>query len=66
MLSGFGDASVKLYPLPRVPVTLVLWIEDDEYEARVDLFYDSSCDFQIELSDIVWSVGLMCALVMLE
>jgi len=66
VLSGFGDASVKLYPLPRVPVTLVLWMEDDEYDARVDLFYDSSCDFQIELSDIVWSVGIMCALAMLE
>lgn len=66
VLSGFGDASVRLYPLPRVPVTLVLWTKDEEYEARVDLFYDSSCDFQIDLSDIVWSVGLMCALVMLE
>ncbi len=65
-VEGFGDAAIRLYPLPRVPVTLLLWVEDDEFPPRVDLFFDSTCDFQITLSDIVWAVSMMCALVMLE
>ncbi|KKL72664.1 hypothetical protein LCGC14_2082640, partial [marine sediment metagenome] len=65
---GYGDASIRLYPLPRVPVTLVLWLEDEEedFPPRVDLFFDSTIDFQISLSDIVWAVAIMTALVMLE
>ncbi|MCK4911730.1 MAG: hypothetical protein KAR83_08800 [Thermodesulfovibrionales bacterium] len=49
-------------------MTLVLWLEDDEedFPPRVDLFFDSTIDFQISLSDIVWAVAIMSALVMLE
>ncbi len=61
-----GDAAVRLYPLPRVPVTLILWVEDEEYPARATLFFDSTIDFQISLSDIVWSVAMLCTLVMGE
>lgn len=66
--SGFGDACVRLYANPRVPMTLVLWLEDEEeqFPPRVDLFFDSTCDFQITLSDISWSIALMTCLVMLE
>ncbi len=65
-IEGMGDRAIKLYPLPRVPVTILLWIEDEEFPPRVDLFFDSTCDFQLDLSDIVWAVSMMCALVMLE
>ncbi|MBC8412978.1 MAG: DUF3786 domain-containing protein [Nitrospira sp.] len=65
-VEGLGDAAIKLYPLPRVPVTLLLWVADEEYPPRVDLFLDSTCDLQIALSDIVWAVAMMSALVMLE
>ena len=61
-----GDAAVRLYPLPRVPVTVILWLQDEEYPARVTLFFDSTVDFQLSLSDIVWSVAMMAALVMGE
>jgi hypothetical protein len=61
-----GDAAVRLYPLPRVPVTVILWLQDEEYPARATLFFDSTVDFQLSLSDIVWSVAMMAALVMGE
>jgi hypothetical protein len=61
-----GDAALRLYPLPRVPVTIILWLQDDEYPARATLFFDSTVDFQISLSDIVWSVAMMTTLVMAE
>lgn len=65
-IARIGDAAVRLYPLPRVPVTVILWLQDDEYPARAALFFDSTVDFQLSLSDMVWSVAMMAALVMGE
>jgi hypothetical protein len=65
-IASYGDAAVRLYPLPRVPVTVILWLQDDEYPARATLFFDSTVDFQLSLSDIVWSVAMMATLVMGE
>ncbi len=65
-IAAYGDASVRLYPLPHVPVTIILWLEDEEYSARATLFFDSTVDFQLSLSDIVWSVAMMATLVMGE
>ncbi len=65
-IAKIGDAALCLYPLPRVPVTVILWLEDDEYPARATLFFDSTVDFQLSLSDIVWSVAMMTTLAMGE
>jgi hypothetical protein len=65
-IASLGDAAIRLYPLPRVPVTMILWTEDEEFPARATLFFDSTVDFQLLLSDIVWSVAMMSTLVMLE
>jgi len=65
-IASFGDASVRLYPLPRVPVTVIHWLEDEEFPARTSLFFDSTVDYQISLSDIVWSVAMMSTLVLLD
>lgn len=65
-LTGFGDISLKLFPLPRVPVTLILWLKDEEFPAKADMFFDSTCEFQLNLSDIIWAVAMMCSIVMLE
>jgi len=58
-------SSLRLFPLPRVPVTLVLWLRDEEFPPRMDLLFDSTCDLQISLSDIIWSIAMMFCLVML-
>ncbi len=63
-LSGFGDAAVELLPLPRVPVTLILWLGDEEFPPRVDLLLDSSCEMHVPL-DIIWSVAMLSVLSML-
>jgi hypothetical protein len=60
----YGDASVKLYPFPRVPAILTLWLEDEEFPARTDLMFDSTCTMQLA-TDIIWSIAMMCVLVML-
>lgn len=59
-----GDAALRLFPLPRIPVILALWLEDEEFPARADLFFDSTCALQLPM-DIIWSVAMMSVLVML-
>ena len=60
----YGDAAVKLYPFPRVPAILTLWLEDEEFPPRADLMFDSTCDMHLA-TDIIWSIAMMCVLVML-
>ena len=63
---GMGDACLRFHPLPRVPVTLQLWLGDEEFPPRVDLFFDSTCEFQLALSDVVWAVAMMTCVVMID
>ena len=60
----FGDASLRLLPFPRIPVTLVLWRADEEFPARSDLMLDSSCDLHLA-TDMVWYIAMMSVLLML-
>lgn len=59
-----GDASVALYPFPRLPVTLILWLGDDEFPARSRLLFDTSCERQLA-PDVLWAVAMLCVKVML-
>ena len=59
-----GDAALKIYPLPRIPVVLILWEGDEEFPARADLLLDSTCELHSPL-DIIWSVAMLSVLVML-
>lgn len=61
---GYGDASLKFLPMPRIPVTLILWLGDEEFPAGSELLLDSSCELQIPL-DIIWSISMLSVLVMM-
>src|SRR4030042_1000673 len=61
---NYGDASTKLLPMPRIPVTLILWLKDEEFPSRADLLLDSTCELQLPL-DIIWSIAMMSVLVMM-
>lgn len=60
----YGNASLNLLPLPRIPVTVILWLGDEEFAPRTDLLLDSSCEMQLPL-DIIWSIAVMTVLVMM-
>jgi hypothetical protein len=62
-VSNFGDASLRIFPMPRIPVTLILWLADEEFPARVDLLLDASCEIHLPI-DIIWSTAMMSVLVM--
>ena len=60
----YGDAALRLLPFPRIPVSLILWKQDEEFPARADLLFDSSSEMQAPL-DILWSVAMMTVLAMM-
>lgn len=60
----YGDASVKLFPLPKVPVVLILWLADEEFPSRADILFDSSSEVQLPV-DVIWSIAMLSLLVML-
>ena len=62
---NYGDASLRLFPLPRVPVTIIVWKGDEEFSPRSDLLFDSTCEHHLPV-DIIWSTAMMSVLVMLS
>ena len=63
-VSTYGDASLQLFPMPRIPVVLILWLNDEEFPARADLLFDSTCELHLPL-DILWSIAMFSLLAML-
>ncbi|MBI2847911.1 MAG: DUF3786 domain-containing protein [Chloroflexi bacterium] len=56
-----ADASVRLFPFPRVPVTLLLWRGDSEFPPRASLLFDGSCAVHLPL-DIIWATAMLTIL----
>ncbi|MFW5970662.1 MAG: DUF3786 domain-containing protein [Desulfovermiculus sp.] len=61
--SCYGDVSLELYPFPRIPVHIILWFGDEEFEARATLLVDSSCREHMAV-DILWSTCMMSLLML--
>ncbi|MBI5847725.1 MAG: DUF3786 domain-containing protein [Nitrospirae bacterium] len=60
----YGDAAIELSPFSKVPVTVILWVADEEWEARADLLFDSTALSQLPI-DVLWSVAMMSVLIFL-
>jgi len=63
-VAGYGDVSLQLLPMPRIPVMLILWLKDKEFPPRADLLFDSTCEMHLPL-DILWSIAMFSLLIML-
>jgi hypothetical protein len=50
----FGDASIELYVLPRVPLTIVIWQGDEEFGSRASILFDETAAAQLPL-DALWA-----------
>ena len=55
---AFGDASMELLVLPRIPVTLVIWAADEEFPARASILFDQNATAQLPLDVLFASAGL--------
>lgn len=50
--AGYGDVSITINALPRVPITFVLWRGDDEFSPRGSIIFDSSISDFLPTEDI--------------
>jgi len=62
---GHGDAGLKLFPFPRVPVILILREKDEEFPANADLLLDSTCSLHLP-TDIIWSTAMITVKIILK
>ena len=61
----YGDFSFRLFPFPRLPVVLIVWKADDEFPARAELLFDSSCKQHLS-TDILWATAMISVMMMLH
>lgn len=54
----FGDASIQLNILPRVPVTMVVWGRCEEFDARASILFDQTAADQLALDALLAAVNL--------
>lgn len=48
-----GDTAIRLLPLPRVPMTFVIWRGDDEFPADANALFDSSISRYLSTEDVI-------------
>jgi hypothetical protein len=61
---AFGDASMELSVLPRIPLTLVIWAADEEFPARASILLDQSATAQLPLDVLFAAAGLTIQVVL--
>jgi len=54
----FGDASIELYVLPRVPLTIVIWRRCEEFEARASILFDQTAAAHLPLDALLAAANL--------
>ena len=54
----FGDASIRLYVLPRVPLTIVIWRRCEEFDARASILFDQTAASQLPLDALLAAANL--------
>jgi hypothetical protein len=56
--AAFGDKAMRFLPFPQIPVTYVLWKEDDEFPASASVIFDSSIIRWFQL-DMIFTLVLV-------
>ncbi len=60
----YGDASFRVFPFPKVPAVLILWLADEEFPSRADLLFDTAIETQLPI-DVIWSIAMLTTLALL-
>ncbi|MEN6486585.1 MAG: DUF3786 domain-containing protein [Syntrophobacteraceae bacterium] len=57
-----GDMAYRLMPFPRIPILLVLWEGDDEFESVLHVRFDETIVHQLHNLDTIWAlVNTVCS-----
>ncbi len=55
---SFGDASIELRVFARIPLTIVIWRGDDEFDARASILFDRTASSHLPLDALLTAVRL--------
>lgn len=47
-----GDIGLELQVLPNLPLVLILWLGDEEFEAAATILFDSSASKELHVEDL--------------
>lgn len=53
----FGDVSIRLDVLPRLPVTIIVWRSDEEFPARATVLFDQTASEQLPFDALLAAVN---------
>ena len=54
--ANLGDLSYQFRILPRIPILLIFWIGDEEFEPSMHLLFDSTITAHLASLDLVWGL----------
>jgi hypothetical protein len=54
----YGDASIELCVLPRLPLTIVIWRRCEEFEARASILFDETAAAHLPLDALLAAANL--------
>lgn len=54
----FGNASVEIRVLPRIPITFVVWAEDEEFPASASILFDKTACEHFQLDALLAAVNV--------
>lgn len=55
--SELGEAGFIIYALPRIPLAVCLWTEDDEFPANANILFDSTASLHLTTAAL-WVLGI--------
>lgn len=58
--ADLGDAAITIPTLPRVPVTIILWVGDLEFPARCQMLIDETAPSHLSI-DAIWATLILMA-----
>ena len=54
----YGDASISLLALPRIPMTIIIWKRDEEFDARASILFDQTVSSHLPLDALLVAANL--------
>jgi hypothetical protein len=63
--AAYGDKAMRFSPFPLIPVTYILWTEDDEFPATATVLFDRSISDWFEL-DMIFTLVMVLTERLLE
>ncbi len=56
-----GDSAYRLWMFPRIPILVIFWQGDDEFEPELHFRFDASITDHLQVLDTIWAlVNILC------